>query len=228
MQRAGSLEKTLMQGNIEGRRRRGWHKMRVGWHHWLNGHESEQTQEIVKDRKAWHVVVHGLTKSRTQFSAWTPTATWGFPGGLVVKNLPVNAGDVGSMTGSGRSPGGGKSNPFQYSCLENPMGRGAWWAMVWGVENSWTRLSVHTHTCIYVLLPPDVKSQLIGKDPDAGKDWRQKEKGATEDEMVRWHHWLKGDSGGERSLACCSPRGRKELDTTEQLNWTDLVIFKCV
>ena len=66
--------------------------------------------------------------------------------------------------------------------------------------------------------PPDVKSQLIGKDPDAGKDWRQKEKGATEDEMVRWHHWLKGDSGGERSLACCSPRGRKELDTTEQLN----------
>ena len=130
------------------------------------------------------------------------------------------------MTGSGRSPGGGKSNPLQYSCLGNPMDRGAWRAMVRGVENSWTRLSVHmcvhsrvhTHACRYVLLSPDVKSQLIGKDPDAGKEWRQKEKGATEDEMVRWHHWLNGDNGGERSLVCCSPWGRKELDTTEQLN----------
>ena len=63
-----------------------------------------------------------------------------------------------------------------------------------------------------ILWPPDVKSQLSGKDPDAGKGWGQKEKGATEDEMVGWHHWLNGhefeqapgDSGGKGSLAYCS------------------------
>ena len=62
----------------------------------------------------------------------------------MVKNLPANAGDVrdvGSMPGSGRSPGGGHSNPLQYSCLENPMNRGAWWAIVHRVAKSWTRLS---------------------------------------------------------------------------------------
>ena len=71
-----------------------------------------------------------------------------------------------------------------------------------------------------------MQSQLIGKDPDAGKDWRQKEKGITEDEMIGWHHRLNGlefeqtseDSEGQGSLACCSPWGRKELDTTERLN----------
>ena len=65
-----------------------------------------------------------------------------------------------------------------------------------------------------------MKSRLIGKDPDAGKDWRQ-EKGSTEEEMVVWHHQLNGhefeqtpgDSEGQGSLACCSPCGRKELDT---------------
>ena len=73
-----------------------------------------------------------------------------------------------------------------------------------------------------ILWPPDTKSQLIQKDPDAGKDWRQGEKGTTEDEMVGWHHWLDGhefeqilgDSEEQGSLACCSPWGRKELDTT--------------
>ena len=68
--------------------------------------------------------------------------------------------------------------------------------------------------------PPDAKSQLIGKDPDAGKDWRQEEKGMTEDEMVGWHHWLGGyeleqilgDGGGQGSLGCCSPWGHKESD----------------
>ena len=66
-----------------------------------------------------------------------------------------------------------------------------------------------------------MKSQLFGKDSDAGQDWRQKEKGAAENEMVRWHHWLNGhefeqileDSGGLRSLVYYSPRGCKELDT---------------
>ena len=65
----------------------------------------------------------------------------GFPGGLVVKNPPANAGDIRymhSIPGSGRSPGGGHGNPIQYSCLENPMERGAWWATVHGVTESQT------------------------------------------------------------------------------------------
>ena len=80
-----------------------------------------------------------------------------------------------------------------------------------------------------ILWPPDVKNWLIGKVPDAGKDWRQQQKGTTEDEMVGWHHWLDGHEfeqapgvgDGQGSLACCSPWGRKESDTTEWLNWTE-------
>ena len=68
------------------------------------------------------------------------------------------------------------------------------------------------------------------KDPDAGKDWRQEEKGTTEDEMVGWHCQLDGHEleqapgvgDGQESLACCSPRDHKESDTTERLNWTEL------
>ena len=81
-----------------------------------------------------------------------------------------------------------------------------------------------------IFWPPDVKNWLIWKDPDAGKDWRQEEKGMTEDEMVGWHHQLNGHKfvqalgAGDRqgSLACCSPWGHKESDTTEWLNWTEL------
>ena len=73
---------------------------------------------------------------------------------------------------------------------------------------------------------PNVKSWLIGKDPDAGKDWRQEEKGTIEDEVVEWHHWLNGYEfehtlgvgEGQESLVCCSPWCRKELDMTERLN----------
>ena len=65
----------------------------------------------------------------------------GFPGSSVVKNPPANARDGGSMSGSGRSPGEGNGNPLQYSCLENPMDRGAWQATVNGVPKSWTQLS---------------------------------------------------------------------------------------
>ena len=64
--------------------------------------------------------------------------TMGFPGGSVVKNLPANAGDPGSMPGLGRSPGEGNGNPLQYSCLGNPMDRGAWRATVHGVTKSHT------------------------------------------------------------------------------------------
>ena len=58
------------------------------------------------------------------------SSTHGFPGGSAVKNPPADAGDTGSIPGSGRSPGGGNGSPLQYSCLENPMDRGGWWATV--------------------------------------------------------------------------------------------------
>ena len=77
-----------------------------------------------------------------------------------------------------------------------------------------------------ILWSPDLKSWLIGKDPDAGKDWGQEEKGMTEDEMVGWHHWLNGneseqalgDGEEQRSLVYCSPWGHKESDMTQRLN----------
>ena len=59
--------------------------------------------------------------------------SWGFLGGSVVKNPPAYAGDLGSIPGSGRSPGEGNGNPLQYSCLGNPMDKGVWWAAVHGV-----------------------------------------------------------------------------------------------
>ena len=81
-----------------------------------------------------------------------------------------------------------------------------------------------------VLWPPDAKSWLIGKDPDAGKDWGQEEKGMTEDKMVGWHHQLNGHGfgctlkagDGQEGLMCCSSWGRKESDMTEWLKWTEL------
>ena len=62
----------------------------------------------------------------------------GFPASSVVMNLPDNAGDMGSISGSGRFPGGGNGNAFQYPCQENSMDRGAWWATICGVVKSWT------------------------------------------------------------------------------------------
>ena len=78
-----------------------------------------------------------------------------------------------------------------------------------------------------ILWPPDVKNWLIGKDPDAGKDWGQEEKGTREDEMVGWHHrlnghgfgWTLGVADGQGGLACYGSWGCKELDMTERLNW---------
>ena len=74
----------------------------------------------------------------------------GFPGGLVVKNPPANAGDAGPTPGSGRSPGEGNGNPLQRSCLENSMGREAWWATVRGIakesDTTWQQRTVTQHT----------------------------------------------------------------------------------
>ena len=137
----------------------------------------------------------------------------GFLCGSAGKESACNVGDLCLILGLGRSPGEGKGYPLQYSGLENSMD-----SIVHGVTKNWTRL----------LWPPHAKSWLIGKDSDAGRDWGQEEKGTTEDEMAGWHHWLNGRESewtpgvgdGQRGLACCDSWGRKELDTTERLNWT--------
>ena len=97
-----------------------------------------------------------------------------FPGGSVIKNLPVNAGEPGSVLGLGRSPRRGHGNPLQYSCLENPTDRGAWRATVHGVAKSWTRLkqlsrssSTHTHTYTYQCIHPHTHTFLY---MDTNKD----------------------------------------------------------
>ena len=84
-----------------------------------------------------------------------------------------------------------------------------------------------------ILWPPDVNNWLIRKDPDAGKDWRQEEKGTTEDEVVGWLHRLNGheseqtpgDDDGQGGLACCGPWGYKQLDTTEHLSWKNVLFY---
>ena len=85
-----------------------------------------------------------------------------------------------------------------------------------------------------ILWPPHAKSWLTGKDSDAGRDWGQEEKGTTEDEMAGWHHgldgheseWTPGVGDGQGGLACCDSWGLKESDTTERLNWTELMTYE--
>ena len=102
-------------------------------------------------------------------------------------------------------------------------------------DQSWVfigRTDVEAETPIF--WPPDAKSWLIWKDPDAGKDWGQEEKGMTEDEMVGWHHrhnghgfgWTPEVGDGQGRLACCSPWGRKESDMIMRLNWKFHLILK--
>ena len=97
-------------------------------------------------------------------------------------------------------------------------------------DQSWVftgRTNAEAETPILWLL--DAETWLIGKDPDAGKDWGQKEKGKTEDKMVGWHYqhnghgfaWTPGVGDGQGGLACCDSWGHKESDTTERLNWTE-------
>ena len=85
-----------------------------------------------------------------------------------------------------------------------------------------------------LLWPPHAKSWLIGKDSDDARDWGQEEKGTTEDEMSKWHHWLDGRNSewtpgvgdGQGVLACCSSWGHRESNMTERLNWTELMLVK--
>ena len=102
-------------------------------------------------------------------------------------------------------------------------------------ETSWVfigRTDAEAETPIF--WPPNAKSWLFGKDPDAGRDWGQEEKETTEDEMAGWHHrldahefgWTPGVGDGQGGLACCDSWSRKASDTTERLNWTEDVLPK--
>ena len=112
-------------------------------------------------------------------------------------------------------------NPLDLKAIQPVNSNGNWpWIFI-------GRTDAEAETLI--LSPPGAKNWLLGKDPDAGKDWRWEEKGMTEDEIIGWHHRLNGHefeqapgvADGQGSLACCSPRGHKKSDMTEWLNWTD-------
>ena len=128
MWRADSLEKTLMLWKIEGKRRRGWQRMKRRIAYWHNGHEFELT-----------LGDSGEQRSLVGYSPWGHTK-WGSPAGSDSKESACNAGDLTSIPGSRRSPGEGNGDSLQYSCLENYMDRGAWWATVHGVAKSGTWL----------------------------------------------------------------------------------------
>ena len=97
--------------------------------------------------------------------------------------------------------------------------------LMWRALEKTLEMNTHLHECRY----EHAFTCIIGKDSDAGEDWRQEKKGATEDEMFGWHHWLNGRESewtlgfgdGQGGLECCDSWGRKESDATE-LNWTEL------
>ena len=126
--------------------------------------------------------------------------------------------------------------PYLVSLPPGPRIAGMWnnkqWPMSPKGNQSWLFIGrTDAEAEAPILWPPDVKNWLIGKDPDAEKDWGQEEKGMAEDEMAGWHYWHDGHeseqalgAGDEQgSLMCCSPWGRKESDRTECLNWTEWV-----
>ena len=145
MRRTDSLEKTLMLGKTEGRRRKERQRMR-----WLDDNTDSmdmslsKLQGLVMDREAWRAAVHGAAKSQTWLSNWTTNnrvEPKGLPCSSNGEESACNTGDPGSIPGSGRSSREGNGSPLQYSCLENPMDRGAWQATVCGIAKSQTWLS---------------------------------------------------------------------------------------
>ena len=143
--------------------------------------------------------------------------------------------------GDNRGWGGWMASPTQWTWVW--VNSGIWWwtgkssvlqsmgsqrvVHDWETELNWT----DTEAEASIHWPPDAKNWFIGTDPDAGKDWRQEEKRTTEDEMIERHHWLGGHEfeqsmgvgDGQGSLMCCNPRSHKYLDTTEEMNWAEIL-----
>ena len=112
--------------------------------HGLLLHPHNQQHHIFKSVSACHHISFSDFDPPALPYKWPYGYIRGFPGGSVVKNLPANAGNVGSIPGSGKSPVGGTNNPFQCSHLKNSTDRVAWQFTVHGVAKSWTQLSTHT------------------------------------------------------------------------------------
>ena len=153
----------------------------VGWHHWLNGHEFEQSA--------------GVGDGQGGLACCSP---WGRKESNTTEQLnwtELDSKEIKPVSPKGNQP----------------------WIFIGRTDSEAKALKLQS---------PDANSWLTGKDPDAGKDWQQEEKEMREDEMVGWHHQfnghefeeIPGDSEGQGSLVCCNPWGRKESDTTDQLN----------
>ena len=146
-----------------------------------------ELREMVMDREAWHAAIHGVAKSQTQLSDWTELMCFCFWIVVLEKTL--------------ESP---------LNCKEirpvHPKGNQSWIFI----------RRTNAESEVPILWPPDAKSWLIRKDPDAGKDWRQEEKRVTESGIVGWHHQLNIHEFEQvpEDLASCSPWGHKELDMT--------------
>ena len=168
----------------------------VGWHHRLNGYEFEQAPVVGNGQGSLRAAVHGVTKSQTRLSNWTEYSY----STVLTHTQPALHSTVYYISTL--------LQQLNYCCLQ-------WIAVVTSIP----------------LSPPPI---YLGSDYSltifAGKDWGQEEKGMTEDEMAGWHHqlnghrfgWTLGVGDGQGGLACCGSWGRKESDTTEWLNWTEL------
>ena len=167
-------------------------------HWWFWGHSMPVLDFCLSEKK----INPHFFKNHCYFMSLLPVAG-AFQVALVVKNLPANAGDVrdtSSIPGLGRSPRGGHGNSLQYSCLENPLDRGARQATVHRVAKSQTwpkQLSMHTSS----------QAQFL---TNTRYEWRR--------EWQSTPVFLPGESHGQRSLMGYSPSGRKESDTTERLH----------
>ena len=202
---------------------------------------------LVMDREAWCAAVHGVTKSWTGLSDWTEL-NWNTDRILLSRDIATKGLSSQSYYFSSSHVWMWELDYKESWVLKN----WCFWPVVLEKtlespsdckeiqpvhpkgNQSWIfigRTDVEAETPI--LWTPDVKNWIIWKDPDAGKDWRQEEKGMTKDEMVGWHHrlnghefgWAPGVGDGPGGLACCSPWGHKESDMTERLNWTELKVL---